>query len=136
MSPVSEHPILRVARPSDDLDALVRFYVDGLGLDILGRFAGHDGYDGLIVGAAGASYHLEFTRSAIPAGRAPSAEHLLVFYSPDPADWEQRVARMQAVGFEPVASVNPYWNRHGMTFADPDDYRVVLARRGWTVAAG
>jgi len=36
-------PILRVARPSDDLDRLLPFYADGLGLEILYRFEDHDG---------------------------------------------------------------------------------------------
>jgi YycE-like N-terminal domain len=28
-------PILRVGRPTDDLDALLPFYIDGLGFDLL-----------------------------------------------------------------------------------------------------
>jgi len=38
-------PKLRVARPTDNLDAPIRFYRDGLGLQILYRFENHDGYD-------------------------------------------------------------------------------------------
>jgi catechol 2,3-dioxygenase-like lactoylglutathione lyase family enzyme len=37
---------LRVARPTDDLDAVVRFYRDGLGFEVLYEFADHDGFDG------------------------------------------------------------------------------------------
>ena len=40
-------PKLRVARPTDNLDALIRFYRDGLGLQILYRFENHDGIDGV-----------------------------------------------------------------------------------------
>jgi predicted N-acetyltransferase YhbS len=29
---------------------------------------------------------------------------------------------------QPVESANPYWNRFGVTFLDPDGYRVVIAR--------
>ena len=47
-------PTLRVARPSDDLDALLRFYRDGLGLELLGGFEGHDGFDGVMLGHPGA----------------------------------------------------------------------------------
>jgi hypothetical protein len=30
-----------------------------------------------------------------------------------------------------VQAANPYWNDHGLTFADPDGQRVVLAARSW-----
>lgn len=125
-------PILRVARPSDDLDALLPFYREGLGLEVLYRFAGHDGFDGVMLGRPGWPYHLEFTRAAgHRAGRAPTQDNLLVFYLPDPAVWAEAVARMKAAGFEPVASFNPYWDRDGATFEDPDGYRVVLQRAAW-----
>ena len=64
---------LRVARPSDDLDAVVRFYRDGLGFSVLSGFEGHDGFNGVMLGHPGASYHLEFTRKeGHEAGRAPT----------------------------------------------------------------
>src|SRR5437667_180947 len=40
---------LRVARPSDDLAALVKFYRDGLGFDVLYEFNDHDGFDGVML---------------------------------------------------------------------------------------
>jgi hypothetical protein len=52
---------VRIARPTDRVDAVVRFYRDGLGLPELYRFADHDGYDGVMLGLPGRSYHLEFT---------------------------------------------------------------------------
>lgn len=129
---MSEVQILRVARPTDDLDALVRFYRDGLGLEILDRFQDHDGFDGLMFGRPGAPYHFEFTHArGHPAGRAPTQDHLVVFYLPDETAWRAAVARMRAAGFEPVASFNPYWDRQGVTFEDPDGYRVVLQNVRW-----
>lgn len=129
---MSTFPVLRIARPSDDLDALVRFYRDGLGLALLYRFEDHDGFDGMMFGAPGAPYHLEFTRAhGHPAGRAPSQDHLLVFYHPDAASWQGALARMKAAGFEPLTSFNPYWDVSGATFEDPDGYRVVLQRSQW-----
>lgn len=81
-------PKLRVARPSDDLEALIRFYHDGLGLDVLYRFEEHDGFDGVMLGNPDAPYHFEFTRSAgHVAGRAPTSDNLLVFYIPDSREW-------------------------------------------------
>ena len=43
------------------------------------------------------------------------------------------VERMRGAGFEPVASFNPYWDREGVTFEDPDGYRVVFQRAAWSV---
>lgn len=123
---------LRVARPTDDLAAVVRFYRDGLGLDVISEFRDHDGFDGVMLGRAGAGYHLEFTRHAShPAGRAPTADNLLVFYLPNADAWAAAVARMGRHGYRPVPSFNPYWDKAGKTFEDPDGYRVVLQNAAW-----
>lgn len=123
---------LRVARPTDNLDAVIRFYGDGLGLAVVGSFTGHDGFDGVMLGHAGAGYHLEFTRKAgHAAGRAPTQDNLLVFYLPDAVAWSEATARMEAAGYAPVPAFNPYWDRSGKTFEDPDGYRVVLQNAGW-----
>src|SRR5262249_22660264 len=69
---------LRVARPSEDFDAVCRFYRDGLGFVVLGCFEGHDGFDGVMLGHPGAAYHLEFTRkTGHQAGKAPTQDNLL-----------------------------------------------------------
>jgi catechol 2,3-dioxygenase-like lactoylglutathione lyase family enzyme len=126
-------PVLRVARPTDDLAALLRFYQQGLGLRVLYRFEDHDGFDGVMLGQPGAPYHLEFTaKRGHAAGRAPTPDNLLVFYLPDPGEWAARVERMRAAGFHPVPAFNPYWDRAGRTFEDPDGYRVVLQNAAWT----
>ena len=123
---------LRVARPTDDLAAVVAFYRDGLGFEVLYEFTGHDGFDGAMLGRRGAAYHLEFTHAAgHPTARATTEDHLLVFYLPDEAEWRAAVARLGRAGFEPVAASNPYWDRLGRTFEDPDGYRVVLQRANW-----
>ncbi len=123
---------LRVARPTDDLEGLLRFYCNGLGLEILGRFEDHAGFDGIILGQDACPYHLEFTRRRGHAvGRAPTDEHLLVFYRPDADDWRLAVEKMRAAGFEPVTASNPYWDRDGLTFEDPDGYRMVLQNAPW-----
>jgi hypothetical protein len=31
-----------------------------------------------------------------------------------------------------VPSFNPYWDRDGVTFEDPDGYRIVLQKAAWT----
>lgn len=126
------HPILRVARPTDDIEALLPFYRDGLGFKVLYRFENHDGFDGVMLGHDRAPYHLEFTRAAgHRSGRAPTQDHLLVFYLGERTEWEEAVARMRRAGFAPVRSFNPYWDREGLTFEDSDGYRVVLQQAAW-----
>jgi catechol 2,3-dioxygenase-like lactoylglutathione lyase family enzyme len=127
--------VLRVARPSDDIQALLHFYCKGLGLRLLASFTDHDGFDGVILGHESVPYHLEFTRMhGHHAGKAPSRDHLLVFYLPRRAEWVQAIEAMQQAGFEPVPSCNPYWDREGATFEDPDGYRVVLQNARWHAA--
>ena len=126
-------PVLRVGRPTDDIDALLPFYVDGLGFEILYRFEDHDGFDGVMIGHRGQPYHLEFDRRrGHPAGRAPTEDNLLVFYLPERSDYEAALARMAAAGFAPVVSYNPFWEDGGKTFEDPDGYRVVLYNAAWS----
>jgi len=125
-------PTLRVARPTDRLDEVVSFYRDGLGLEVLASFENHDGFDGVMLGHPSAPYHLEFTRQrGHTAGRAPTKDNLLVFYLPERAAWEDAVSRMKSRGHAPVPSDNPYWDRFGVTFEDPDGYRVVLQNTSW-----
>lgn len=120
-------PNLRIARPTDDPQPLLRFYRDGLGLEVIGGFKDHAGFDGVFLGRRGWPYHLAFTtHRGHPAGRAPTQENLLVLYVPNAAEWRESVDRMTAMGFAPVPSVNPYWEARGKTFEDPDGYRVVL----------
>jgi catechol 2,3-dioxygenase-like lactoylglutathione lyase family enzyme len=125
-------PKLRVARPTDDLDGLLPFYRDGLGFTVLGRFEDHDGFDGLILGHEGAPYHFEFTSAhGHRAGRAPTPDNLVILYMPDGAEWQAAADRMEAAGFPPVPSFNPYWDRHGRTYEDPDGYRIVIQNAAW-----
>jgi catechol 2,3-dioxygenase-like lactoylglutathione lyase family enzyme len=123
---------LRVARPTDRLEELIRFYGEGLGFRVLARFEDHDGFDGVILGHPGGPWHLEFTQQkGHEAGRAPSQDHLLALYLPDRSSWERAVERMRGLGLQPVLSWNPFWDRQGVTFEDPDGYRVVLQNAAW-----
>jgi len=127
-------PVLRVARPTDQLAVIQRFYQDGLGFELLAQFDNHNGFDGLILGHRQWPYHLEFTHHrGHMVGKAPSADNLLVLYFPDEDTWRQQVERMRAHGFESVASYNPYWDEWGVTFEDADGYRMVLQQAAWAL---
>lgn len=126
-------PVLRVVRPTDDLEAILPFYIDGLGFEILFRFENKDGIDAVILGHPEHPYHFAFTHyHKHTVGRAPSQDNLLVFFLPDPAAYDAALARMRAVGFAPISSFNPFWDEGGATFEDPDGYRVVLTSRSWS----
>jgi hypothetical protein len=123
---------VRVARPTDRLDAVMRFYTLGIGLQLLDSFVDHDGFDGIMLGVPGAAYHLEFTRRpGHSCSVAPTKEHLLVFYLPDRGEWKAAISRMTTARLQPIPSFNPYWDRRGATFEDPDGYGVVLYNGRW-----
>ena len=133
---------IRVARPTLDIPALLPFYCSGLGFEVLYRSTEcMDGLDAIIMlGHRGSGYHLEFTQPSLEPGhdltasvRALSEEHLLVFYLPDDKEFSDATTRMANKGFLPVKSKNPYWDRCGKTFEDPDGWRVVFANMAWPV---
>ena len=67
---------LRVARPTDNLVEVVKFYKDGLGFEVLYQFTGHDGFDGVMLGHKDAGYHLEFTHKSCLLYTSDAADEL------------------------------------------------------------
>ncbi|OCL10633.1 Glyoxalase/Bleomycin resistance protein/Dihydroxybiphenyl dioxygenase [Glonium stellatum] len=123
---------LRIARPSNNIPAILPFYTTGLGFSVLSSFTAHAGFDGVMLGHPSAPYHLEFTtKVGHDTGRAPTQDNLLVFYLPDEGEWKEAVARMERSGFRAVESFNPYWDVKGKTFEDRDGWRIVLQNAGW-----
>jgi GNAT superfamily N-acetyltransferase len=114
-----------VAHPTGDLDRSGAFYRDLLGLRPGGGFAGHDGYDGTLFELPGRG-ELELT--AGPATPRPGTdEDLLVLYLPTLDDAREMATELEAAGVPTVPAANPYWNRWGRVFLDPDGYAVVIA---------
>ncbi|HEU5421126.1 MAG TPA: VOC family protein [Streptosporangiaceae bacterium] len=124
---------MRIARPSRDLRAAERFWVGGLGLEVLYR-ADEDAEGGhalLMMGWPDAAWHLELVGD--PDGTtppAPTEEDLLVLYLGGEID-EDVISRLTRSGGTLVAARNPYWDRWGVTIEDPDGYRLVLSTRSW-----
>jgi len=124
---------VRIARPSRDLQASERFWVDGLGLDVLYRVgsSAEGGHALLMVGWPEAAWHLELVSD--PGGETPATpteEDLLVLYLNGEVD-AGVIGRLVEAGGSRVASRNPYWDDGGVTIADPDGYRLVLTSRSW-----
>lgn len=120
---------LRVARHTQRLEEILAFYRDGLGLPEIGRFEGHDGYDGVFLAVPGTDAHIEFTSGGGHAPPAPHPESLLVLYL---GSAEAVAEACRRVGAEPVEPANPYWREHGVTLADPDGSQVVLVPGSWS----
>jgi catechol 2,3-dioxygenase-like lactoylglutathione lyase family enzyme len=124
---------LRLARPSRDLAAAERFWVGGLGLEVLFR-ADADAEGGhalLMVGWPDAAWHLELVGD--PDGEtppAPTGEDLLVLYLDGEID-PAVISRLVDAGGTRVTARNPYWDEWGVTIEDPDGYRLVLSTRSW-----
>lgn len=125
----SSHALqLRVARHTCRLDDVVAFYRDRLGFTEVGRFSDHDGYSGVFLEVPGTAAHLELTAGGAHAAPLPHPESLLVLYLGNDA----AVAEVaEKLGAAPVAPANPYWAAHGLTFEDPDGFRVVLVPERW-----
>lgn len=119
---------LRIARHTKRLDEVVAFYRDGLGLPVIGGFRDHDGYDGVFLAVPGTGAHLELTTGGEHEAPVPHPESLLVLYLGSDEAVQRAAGRL---GTQPVRPANPYWAAHGLTFEDPDGFRVVLVPDRW-----
>jgi catechol 2,3-dioxygenase-like lactoylglutathione lyase family enzyme len=122
---------VRIARATRSLAKMIAFYHDGLGLRRIAEFKDHAGYSGIMFGLPDDSYHLEFTECAHHAAscQAPTRDNLLVLYIPDRTIRQKIQAHLHSRGYPPVPAENPYWDQHGVTFEDPEGWRVVLVPR-------
>ncbi len=74
---ISPSSVMRVARPTDNLQAIGKMYAEGLGFGILSRFEGR-GYEGIVLGHEKHPYHLAFFhQQGTSVGRV----------EPSPATW-------------------------------------------------
>ena len=124
-----EHPsphwiAARVAHHVRDLDRSTRFYGGLLALPRRGGFGGHDGYDGQFFALPGGG-ELELTTGPGTVGD-PTDEPLVLYVGTLP-EVHAAAAGLEAAGVPAVAAANPYWNRWGRTFLDPDGWAVVVA---------
>nr|WP_234472666.1 VOC family protein [Pantoea sp. S61] len=109
-----------------------KLYQSGLGLDVIGAFEDHQGFNGVMLGKADVPWHLEFTQcTSHPVIPSPSSEDLLVLYLPERDRWQQTCQQMVLAGFVQIESFNPYWDQNGKTYQDHDGYRTVIQCQQW-----
>ena len=126
----AEQPIssVRIARPTRDWRRIAALYTQGLGWQRLGSFENHAGFDGIMLGEAGAPLHFEWTQErGAAAPPRPHPDDLVVLYCSSRRELDARAQRAITAGFEEVAAHNPYWQACGRTLQDFDGYRVVFA---------
>jgi catechol 2,3-dioxygenase-like lactoylglutathione lyase family enzyme len=117
----------RIARHTTNLNRIIDFYGRVLGLKVLGEFKEHHNYDGVFMGLPGEGWHLEFTVSDSCPKHQPDDDDLLVFYASSLAEFAEIKKRFVKNKAKPVKPKNPYWEKNGITFEDPDGFRIVIS---------
>lgn len=118
---------LRVARHTNDLGSIEKFYVDVLGFERLGGFENHNNYNGVFIGKPGLDWHFEFTQSQVAAKHTFDEDDVMVLYSKTILDYDKLVHKLIQHNIAVIPSLNPFWNENGKMIQDPDGYRIVLS---------
>ena len=118
--------IFRYARHTDNIDRLVRFYVDVIGLKKLGEFKNHSNYNGVFLGFPESDWHIEFTESVDDASHIPDNDDLLVFYTRNDKEFNELMFRIKEMQIPTRKSKNPYWVKNGIEIIDPDGFGIII----------
>lgn len=118
--------MFRVARHTTDLNRIIDFYGRILGLKVLGEFKNHNNYDGVFLGLPGGDWHLEFTVSGTTPVHHSDDDDLLVFYAKTVEEFSILKNKFIVGKIKHVEPKNGYWKKNGITFEDPDGFRIVL----------
>ncbi len=118
----------RVARHTNKLEAIALFYTKVLGLELLGSFKDHSGYDGIFVGKAGLDWHMEFTTSAEQVNHQFDRDDILVFYPQDMTEYRFIIINLKKHNIQIIRPKNPYWEEDGVMISDPDGYAIVISK--------
>ena len=117
----------RFARHTNNIEKIKSFYIDILGLELIGAFEDHNGYDGVFIGKISENWHLEFTKSNEDVTFNFGDEDILVFYPNTKLEFNQIQDKLKAHKFNFIDAKNPYWNENGKMILDPDGYRIVVS---------
>ena len=117
----------RFARHTNNLEKLKYFYTVILGLEILGKFENHNGYDGIFLGKSDLNWHLEFTQTFDKVQSSFNDDDNLVFYPNNQLEFNELLKRIDENCVPIIKAKNPYWNENGKMILDPDGYRIVIS---------
>jgi len=118
--------ILRIARHTNNLKALIDFYCQILNLEVLGSFENHNNYDGVFLGKLNMNWHLEFTKSDVAVDHHFDEDDILVFYPLDKLAYKSILSNIELKKIEKEIPINPYWKVHGIQISDPDGYKIII----------
>ncbi len=117
----------RFARHTNNLQKLKSFYIDVLGLELLGGFENHNGYDGVFIGNPDENWHLEFTQTNEIVNHTFNEDDILVFYPNNKIEYELILEEIKKHSIEFITAKNTYWKENGLMLLDPDGYRIVIS---------
>ena len=117
----------RFARHTNNIEKIKSFYIVILGLELIGAFEDHNGYDGVFIGKISENWHLEFTKSNEDVTFNFGDEDILVFYPNTKLEFDQIQDKLKAHKINFIEAKNPYWNENGKMILDPDGYRIVVS---------
>lgn len=121
----------RFARHTNNLEQIKSFYIDVLGLKLLGGFENHNGYNGIFIGKSDENWHLEFTQSDTETNHIFDDDDILVFYPNNKVEFEVIKEKLKLNNIKFIKAKNPYWNdlkvSGGIMFLDPDGFRIVIS---------
>jgi len=117
----------RFARHTNNLEAIKSFYIGILGLELLGSFENHNGYDGVFIGIPNTDWHLEFTKSNDVVSFNFNEDDIVVLYPNTKIEFNVLISNLLRHHIYSITSKNPYWNENGQMYLDPDGYRVVIS---------
>ena len=119
--------ILRIARHTNKISELTAFYTEIIGLEIIGKFENHNGYDGVFIGKENMNWHLEFTASSDKTNQKINEDDLIVFYPDNKNEYEKILEKVKDKQINILNAKNPYWNENGILIKDPDGFGVIIS---------
>ncbi|MBS7527393.1 VOC family protein [Fusibacter paucivorans] len=119
---------MRIAHHTMNLDGMVTFYVDLLGLRLKSVFKSETGYEGVIFCDDSDTWEIEFTTSEDLPKCCSDEDDLIILYFDSMAVYNSTIERVSQLRHLEFAPRNPYWEERGRLFKDPDGNRVVIVK--------
>ncbi|MFL9831789.1 VOC family protein [Flavobacterium sp. ST-87] len=118
---------LRIARHTNNLEQINFFYTKILEFELLGSFENHSNYNGIFIGKPNLDWHLEFTQSDDQVTHLFDEDDILVLYPETVLEYDTLIAKVSENNINFINAKNPYWNKNGKMFLDPDGARIVIS---------